>query len=96
MSPISTILQETLTRNVGALAQFRCKATSLESTLTKNRGEDSRLWLTSGPFYCPAANSLTIKYTATNPANNTPLSSETEIRCNRLNSASNGLSAAAA
>jgi len=37
-----------------------------------------------------------MKYIATNPANNTPLSSETEIRCNRLNSASNGLSAAVA
>ncbi len=30
------------------------------------------------------------------PANSTPLSSETETRCNRLNSASSGLSAAAA
>ena len=49
-----------------------------------------------GPFYCPAANSFTIKYIATNPANSTPLSSETEIRCSRSNSASNGLSAAVA
>src|SRR6266481_6879646 len=41
-----------------------------------------------------ASNSFTIKYTAVNPASRTPLSSETEIRCSRLNSASSGLSAA--
>jgi hypothetical protein len=41
-------------------------------------------------------NSFTIKYIAAIPANKTPLSSETEIRCNRLNSASSGLSAAVA
>ncbi len=40
--------------------------------------------------------SFTIKYIAANPAKSTPLSSETEIRCNRLNSASSGLSAAVA
>ena len=68
---------------------FRCNT-------YKKQGGGSRLWLTSCLFYCPAANSLTIKYIATNPASNTPLSSETEIRCNRLNSASNGLSAAVA
>ena len=44
----------------------------------------------------PLASSFTIKYKATNPASNTPLSSETEIRCNRPNSASSGLSAAVA
>src|SRR6266705_6906706 len=42
------------------------------------------------------ANSRTIKYIAAKPASNTPLSSETEIRCNLPNSASNGLSAAVA
>jgi len=70
------------------LNSFKC------NTYEKQGG--ARLWLTSGLFYCPAANSLTIEYIATNPASNTPLSSETEIRCNRLNSASNGLSAAVA
>jgi hypothetical protein len=42
------------------------------------------------------AKSFTIKYIAAKPASRTPLSSETEIRCNRPNSASNGLSAAVA
>ncbi len=42
------------------------------------------------------ASSLTIKNMAANPANSTPLSRETEIRCNLLNSASRGLSAAVA
>ncbi len=42
------------------------------------------------------ANSRTIKYIAAKPASNTPLSSETEIRCNRLNSASSGLCSAVA
>ncbi len=37
-----------------------------------------------------------MKYAAAIPASNTPLSSETEIRCNRLNPASSGLSAAVA
>jgi hypothetical protein len=41
-------------------------------------------------------NSLTIKNIAANPASSTPLSSETEIRCNLPNSTSNGLSAAVA
>ena len=39
-------------------------------------------------------NSRAIRYIAAIPASNTPLSSETEIRCSRLNSASIGLSAA--
>jgi hypothetical protein len=42
------------------------------------------------------ANSRTIRYIAAIPASRTALSSETEIRCNRLNSASSGLSAAVA
>jgi hypothetical protein len=42
------------------------------------------------------ANSLTIKYIAANPASNTPLSSETEIKCKLLNSASSGLPSAVA
>ena len=48
---------------------------------------------------CPLrydAKSFTMKYIAANPANNTPLSSVTDIRCNLPNSASNGLSAAVA
>jgi hypothetical protein len=40
--------------------------------------------------------SFTIKYMAASPASSTPLSSETEIRCNFPNSASRGLSAAVA
>jgi len=46
--------------------------------------------------HLPAPSSFTIRYTATNPASKTPLSSETEIRCHRLNSASSGLFAAVA
>src|ERR1700730_4468779 len=38
--------------------------------------------------------SRTMNSIAANPANNTPLSSETEMRCNRPNSASSGLSSA--
>src|SRR6266849_523170 len=44
----------------------------------------------------PTPNSRTSRNNAANPANSTPLSSETEMRCNRLNSASNGLSCAVA
>ncbi len=46
--------------------------------------------------YFPAANSLTIKYKAANPASRTAPSSDAETRCNLPNSASNGLSAAVA
>jgi len=42
------------------------------------------------------AKSFTIKYIAANPARSTHPSSDAEIRCNRPNSASNGLSAAVA
>ena len=37
-----------------------------------------------------------MKYIPSNPANNTPLSNETEMRCNRANSASNGFLSAVA
>src|SRR5260370_11707175 len=46
--------------------------------------------------YRLAASSPTIKYMAAKPASSTPLSSVTEIRCKRPNSASSGLSAAVA
>jgi hypothetical protein len=42
------------------------------------------------------ANSLAMRYIVASPASRTPLSSETEIRCNRLNSDSNGLPSAVA
>jgi hypothetical protein len=63
----------------------------------KNKGEGGQLLLTLDvEFYCPAANSLTIKYKAAIPANRTQPSSDAEIRCNRPNSANSGLSAAVA
>src|SRR6266436_4815357 len=49
-----------------------------------------------GIIFQAAPDSFTIKYNAANPARITPPSSDAEIRCNRLNSASNGLSAAVA
>jgi len=47
-------------------------------------------------FHRATAKSFTIKYIADNPARSTHPSSDAEIRCNRLNSASSGLSAAVA
>jgi hypothetical protein len=46
--------------------------------------------------YLDSPNSLTMKYIPSNPANNTPLSSETERRCSLANSASNGFPSAVA
>lgn len=65
----------------------------LESTLMKNREGEGRHIQTSTQFHRPVVNSLTIKYIAAIPASRTPLSSETEMLCNRLNSAKRGLSA---
>ena len=69
---------------------------SFKCNTYKKTGGRAPIMVNWRPSYWPVANSLTIKYIATNPASNTPLSSETEIRCNRLNSASNGLSATVA
>ncbi len=71
------------------------EAKSFISNVYKKWGGDQEI--DPKQFYLqPAASSRTIKYIAANPASRTPLSSETEIPCNRLNSAIRGLSIAVA
>src|SRR5258706_9106230 len=74
-----------------------CTLSPLDATLLKIGGGGCSLGLARQRAHgLTINNSLTIKNIAENPASSTPLSSETEIRCNLLNSTSNGLSAAVA